>query len=90
MNGAGQGEKVTWSSREQVVVVTPVPPDEVWKRLGQDADEVVIIDTPEPLYAIGQFYLGDQPLTTPTGLSLATLAASPARAHTSATSSTSL
>ncbi|HSJ28932.1 MAG TPA: phosphoribosyltransferase family protein [Acidimicrobiia bacterium] len=40
----------------RVVVATPVAPREVMNRLGGDADEVVVVETPEPFYAIGQFY----------------------------------
>jgi putative phosphoribosyl transferase len=40
-----------------VVVATPVAPVEVFERLREDADEVVVVDTPEPFYAIGQFYV---------------------------------
>ncbi len=40
----------------RVVVATPVAPSEVFERLSADADEVVVIDTPEPFFAIGQFY----------------------------------
>jgi putative phosphoribosyl transferase len=42
---------------EHVVVATPVAPTEVFDRLREDADDVVVVDTPEPFYAIGQFYL---------------------------------
>ncbi|HLF42614.1 MAG TPA: phosphoribosyltransferase family protein [Acidimicrobiia bacterium] len=41
----------------RVVVATPVAPREVRARLGRDADEVIVVETPEPFYAIGQFYL---------------------------------
>jgi putative phosphoribosyl transferase len=40
----------------RVVVATPVAPREVMHRLAGDADEVVVVETPEPFYAIGQFY----------------------------------
>jgi putative phosphoribosyl transferase len=40
----------------RVVVATPVAPPEVYERLRRDADEVVVVETPEPFYAIGQFY----------------------------------
>jgi putative phosphoribosyl transferase len=39
------------------VVATPVAPPEVFDRLSKDADEVVVVETPEPFFAIGQFYL---------------------------------
>ena len=41
----------------RVVVASPVAPGEVRARLGRDADEVIVVETPEPFYAIGQFYL---------------------------------
>jgi putative phosphoribosyl transferase len=42
---------------DRVVVATPVAPREVEARLRRDADEVVVVETPYPFYAIGQFYL---------------------------------
>ena len=41
----------------RVVVATPVAPIEVRARLGRDADEVVVVEMPQPFNAIGQFYL---------------------------------
>lgn len=41
----------------RVVVAAPVAPWDVEERLGDDADEVVLEQTPHPFYAIGQFYL---------------------------------
>jgi putative phosphoribosyl transferase len=41
----------------RVVVATPVAPREVKARLERDADEVIVVETPYPFYAIGQFYL---------------------------------
>lgn len=41
----------------RVVVATPVAPREAKARLGRDADEVIVVETPDPFYAIGQFYL---------------------------------
>lgn len=40
----------------RVVVAAPVAPREMKERLRAHADEVVIAETPEPFYAIGQFY----------------------------------
>ena len=40
----------------RVIVATPVAPREVRHRLSDHADEVVVVDTPEPFHAIGQFY----------------------------------
>jgi putative phosphoribosyl transferase len=39
-----------------VIVAVPVAPAEVVARLSQEADEVVCLATPEPFFAIGQFY----------------------------------
>jgi pimeloyl-ACP methyl ester carboxylesterase len=40
----------------RVIVATPVAPRGVRNRLGDDVDEVVVVETPEPFYAIGRFY----------------------------------
>ena len=40
----------------RVVLAVPVAPPDWVRRLGADADEFVCIATPEPFYAIGQFY----------------------------------
>ena len=40
----------------RVVLAIPVAPAEAVKRLSQDADEVVCLDTPEPFMAVGQWY----------------------------------
>lgn len=39
-----------------VVVATPVAPREVIQLLKEEADDVVCLATPEPFFAIGQFY----------------------------------
>lgn len=41
---------------KRVIVATPVAPVDVSKRLAADADEVIVVATPELFYAIGQFY----------------------------------
>lgn len=41
----------------RVVVATPVAPTDVKGRLEADADEVIVAETPELFFAIGQFYL---------------------------------
>jgi putative phosphoribosyl transferase len=41
----------------RVVVAAPVAPTETRSRLEADADEVVLVETPEPFFAIGQFYV---------------------------------
>ncbi len=40
----------------RVVLAVPVAPRDWEVRFGADADEFVCLDTPEPFYAIGQFY----------------------------------
>jgi putative phosphoribosyl transferase len=40
----------------RVVLAVPVAPPEWQARIGGDADECVALDTPEPFWAIGQFY----------------------------------
>ncbi len=39
-----------------IVVAVPVAPQETLDRLGAEADEVVCVDTPQRLDAVGQFY----------------------------------
>lgn len=41
----------------RVIVATPVAPREVRHRLTDYADDVVVVETPEPFHAIGQFYV---------------------------------
>ncbi|MGH8926837.1 MAG: phosphoribosyltransferase family protein, partial [Acidimicrobiia bacterium] len=41
----------------RVVVATPVATPDVYKRLQEDADEVIVAMRPQPFLAIGQFYL---------------------------------
>ena len=40
----------------RVVLATPVAPAGWTARIGHDADECIALDTPEPFWAIGQFY----------------------------------
>jgi putative phosphoribosyl transferase len=44
-----------------VVLAVPVAPPDWQDRLGQDADELVCVATPEPFFAIGQFYVDFSP-----------------------------
>jgi putative phosphoribosyl transferase len=39
-----------------VVLAVPVAPAEAVERLGREADEVRALATPEPFYAVGQWY----------------------------------
>jgi phosphomannomutase len=41
---------------ESVIVAVPVAPSETVERLSQIADRVICLRSPEPFYAIGQFY----------------------------------
>ncbi|HEU5082441.1 MAG TPA: phosphoribosyltransferase family protein [Acidimicrobiales bacterium] len=40
----------------RIVLAVPVAPPDWTRRLGRDADELVAVETPDPFYAIGQFY----------------------------------
>lgn len=46
---------------ERVVLAAPVAPPDWERRLGSDADELVCVATPDPFYAIGQFYADFSP-----------------------------
>lgn len=46
----------------RVILAIPVAPREAVQRLSEEADEVVCLETPEPFYAVGQWY-GDFPQT---------------------------
>jgi len=50
---------VRWAKREgarRVVLAVPVAPREAIVKLSKEADEVVCLATPEPFYAVGQWY----------------------------------
>ncbi len=50
---------VRWAKAEgatRVILAVPVAPREAAARLAKEADEVVCLDTPEPFYAVGQWY----------------------------------
>jgi predicted phosphoribosyltransferase len=40
----------------RVVLAVPVAPRSIVSRLGEEADEVVVLDTPEPFLAVGEWY----------------------------------
>ncbi|MGZ4693114.1 MAG: phosphoribosyltransferase family protein [Acidimicrobiales bacterium] len=40
----------------RVILAAPVAPPEASQRFAGDADELVVLATPEPFYAVGQFY----------------------------------
>jgi putative phosphoribosyl transferase len=41
---------------KSVVVAVPVGPAETIAKLSKEADRVICLETPEPFFAIGQFY----------------------------------
>lgn len=45
------------------VIAIPVGPYQSLSRLAREADEVVVVDTPEPFYAVGQWYERFEQLT---------------------------
>jgi putative phosphoribosyl transferase len=47
----------------QVILAVPVAPSAAVAKLARDADEVVCLETPEPFFAVGQWYL-DFPQTS--------------------------
>jgi putative phosphoribosyl transferase len=56
---------VRWARAQgaaRVVLAIPVAPREAVERLSEEADEVVCLETPDPFYAVGQWY-GDFPQT---------------------------
>jgi putative phosphoribosyl transferase len=40
----------------RVILAVPVAPPEAMQRLNEEADEIVVLATPEPFYAVGQWY----------------------------------
>jgi predicted phosphoribosyltransferase len=42
---------------ERVILAVPVAPREAVQRLSGEADEIVVLGTPEPFYAVGQWYV---------------------------------
>jgi putative phosphoribosyl transferase len=50
---------VRWAKAEgarKVILAVPVAPAEGVRNLSREADEVVCLETPEPFYAVGQWY----------------------------------
>jgi len=47
---------VKMQSPKSVIVAAPVGPTETIEKLASEADKVVCLETPEPFFAIGQFY----------------------------------
>jgi putative phosphoribosyl transferase len=44
------------SGAEKVVLAVPVAPPQTMERLARDADEVVVLATPHPFFAVGEWY----------------------------------
>jgi predicted phosphoribosyltransferase len=45
-----------WVGPARIVVAVPVAPPDTCRVLAEQADEVICLETPEPFYAVGQFY----------------------------------
>lgn len=45
------------SQPARLILAIPVGPPETIQRLGQECDQVVVLATPEPFWAVGRFYL---------------------------------
>jgi predicted phosphoribosyltransferase len=58
--GATMLASARWIKNEQhcrqLVIAVPVAPDEILTQLKQVAEEVIVLDTPDPFIAIGRFY----------------------------------
>jgi putative phosphoribosyl transferase len=57
--GGTASAAVRWARAQgasRVILAIPVAPAEAVVRLRRDADEVRVLDTPEPFYAVGQWY----------------------------------
>jgi predicted phosphoribosyltransferase len=44
------------SGAEKVVLAVPVAPPQAIERLGREADEIVVLATPQPFFAVGEWY----------------------------------
>jgi putative phosphoribosyl transferase len=57
--GGTAAAAVRWAKRKgasKVILAVPVAPPEAVRRLALEADEVRVLATPEPFYAVGQWY----------------------------------
>ena len=57
--GGTAAAAVRWAKRKgaaRVVLAVPVAPPDTVQRLGAEADQVVALATPEPFFAVGQWY----------------------------------
>ncbi len=58
--GGTAAASLRWARSQRaarVVLAVPVAPREAVRRLSEEADEIVCLDTPEPFLAVGQWYL---------------------------------
>ena len=62
-DGAATGATLIAACREvwnnhpkRVMIALPVAPEETVKKLEEEADEVEVLETPEPFFSVGQFY----------------------------------
>ncbi len=55
-------EDMRKAQAERIVIALPVAPRDTAERLRREADEVVVLATPAPFYAVGQWYLSFPPL----------------------------
>ena len=59
-NGGTAAAAARWARMQgasRVVLAFPVAPPQAVERLSREADEVVVLSTPEPFFAVGQWYL---------------------------------
>lgn len=62
-DGAATGATLIAAAREvwnnnpkKVIIALPVAPLETVKKLEKEADEMIVLQTPQPFFAVGQFY----------------------------------
>lgn len=58
--------------RAKVILVVPVASKEAWEKVSLEADQAVILDTPDYFQAVGQFYYEFDPVTDEEVVSLLT------------------
>src|SRR5207248_6502889 len=57
--GSTAAASTRWARRQgasRVILAVPVAPADAVVRLGREADDVRVVETPEPFYAVGQWY----------------------------------
>jgi len=62
-DGAATGATLIAACREvwnnnpkKVIIALPVAPRDTVRKLGKEADEVIVLQSPEPFFSVGQFY----------------------------------